>query len=220
MSEPLQPPVPPYGQPTPQPQSAPHPPQPSAQPQSAPHPPQPQPAPHPPQPQSAPPPPQPYGGPQGHPPETAPYQRVGHPVGAPHPAPFPTSGPAAASLADTTARRLDPPQFSTPPLQSSASGRIAFVIALIGLGMSVAPVLAFPAVIRLIGYSTPLAADAIYAFVSFLAVAASVLALTLGLFSLRRPGPRGLTGLAIGIAIAVLVGAAVSRMSTLFYMSL
>ncbi|PRB07121.1 hypothetical protein CQ047_14240 [Microbacterium sp. MYb72] len=191
MSEPLQPPVPPHGQPSPQPQSAPLPPQPSAQPQSAPH-----------QPQSAPHPPQPYGGPQGHPPETAPYQRVGHPVGAPHPGQFPTSGPAG------------PP---SPPTSSGALGRTAFIIALVGLVVGTLSTIAYPLASSLLDYSTPISMGVLSALIGVITLAAAGVALALGLAALRRPGPRVLAGIAIGIAAAELFGTVVSWLSTLVY---
>ena len=187
MSEPLQPPVPPYGQP-------------SAQPQPAPHPPQPQSAPH--QTQSAPHPPQPYGGPQGHPPETAPYQRVGHPVGAPHPAQFPASVPSG------------PP---SPPTSSGALGRTAFIIALVSLAVGTLSTIAYPLASSLLDLSTPISMGVLSALIGVITLAAAGFALALGLAALRRPGPRVLAGIAIGIAAAKLFGTVVSWLSTVVY---
>lgn len=193
MSEPQQPSVPPYGQPSPQPQAAPQPPaaqpyppqQPTAQPQqptAQPYPPQQQPSPL-------------DGALHGYPPSGAPYS------------------PAAQQYA-----AAGYPAYAPKPAASGqALGRTALIVALITFGIGLVATFLFPILYSTLGYSYGLSYGVFNGVTSFLVLVGSAIALVLGLIAIRRPGSPVLAGIAIGIAASEIAGTLISWISSLFY---
>ncbi|MFJ2544761.1 hypothetical protein [Microbacterium sp. NPDC087589] len=98
---------------------------------------------------------------------------------------------------------------------SSGLGRIAFLLAVISLGIGLLVTLSYPLMYRMMG--DPSAIGAFGAVGSGLVLIVAVVGLILGLMSVRRPGPQILAGIAIGVTASQLVGIVISWMSNLFY---
>ena len=98
---------------------------------------------------------------------------------------------------------------------SSGLGRIAFVLAVISLGIGLLITLSYPLMYRMMG--DPSAIGAFGAVGNGLVLVIAVAGLILGLMSVRRPGSQILPGIAIGVTASQLVGIVISWMSNLFY---
>lgn len=170
MSEPQQPPVPPYA------------PQPGAsQPPVAPH--QQPVAPH----------QQPVAQPYGTPPFAQPY-------GAASSAPAYPAAPGPRPAAGT----------------GNGLGRIAFIVAVVTMAITLLMSLLLPFVYRAVDFGG--AVFSLYnGAMGLIGIAGSVVALILGVAAIRRPGSPLLAGIAIGIAGSSVLGTIVSWMSTLFF---
>jgi hypothetical protein len=115
------------------------------------------------------------------------------------------------------------PGYGAPtPASATASGwantnplaRIAFIIALAGLGLRLLSALIVPFISIGGGYET---FGLVSGLLNFLVFGASVAALVLGLLSIRRGGPLLLAGIAVGVAGAQVLQVAIGWMSSLFY---
>lgn len=98
---------------------------------------------------------------------------------------------------------------------NSGLGRIAFLLAVISLGVGLLVTLSYPLMYRTMG--NPSAIGAFGAVGNGLVLIIAVVGLVLGLMSVRRPGPQILAGIAIGVTASQLVGIVVSWASNLFY---
>lgn len=98
---------------------------------------------------------------------------------------------------------------------SSGLGRIAFLLAVISLGLGLLVTLSYPLMYRMMG--DPSAIGVLGAVGNGLVLIIAVAGLVLGLMSVRRPGPQVLAGIAIGVTASQLVGIVVSWASNLFY---
>ncbi|WP_262001756.1 hypothetical protein [Microbacterium sp. Mcb102] len=141
-----------------------------------------------------------------------------HPTAAPaHPTAYPTAAaaypagasgqPAAAAYpAGASGQPASWPAAAAAPAApaGSALGRTAFVIAVITLAVNL-----ISSIVRLLiytsnfGYGSAYAIDEAIGVISFFAY---LVALVLGIIAARRPGPRLLAGVAIGIAGAGALG--------------
>ena len=143
----------------------------------------------------------PYSG-QQHPAQPYPgqqYPAQPHP-GQQYPAqPYPTSQPGAGAGASSGA----------------SLGRLAFIIALVSLGIGLVVTLTYPAIIRMSYDSTLIGAFGTIG--NGLVFIVAVVALILGLMAVRRPGSPVLGGIAIGISASAVVSIAVSWVSNLLY---
>lgn len=128
----------------------------------------------------------------------APPQFAGQPYGSQHPPAFAHPGPAAAS-----------------PSSGGSLGRLAFIISLVALGIGLLVTLSFPLVIRSF-YDTS-GIGAFGAIGNGLVLVVSVVALILGLMSMRRPGQQILAGIAIGISASAIAGIVMSWLSNLAF---
>jgi hypothetical protein len=112
---------------------------------------------------------------------------VSHPTGAPG---YPASWPAAPGAATTAA--------------VSSLGRTAFVIAVVALAVTL-----ISSIVQLLVYTSDFGYGSAYAIdeaIGVISLFAYVVALVLGIIAARRPGPRLLAGIAIGIAGAGALG--------------
>ncbi|WP_153302261.1 MULTISPECIES: hypothetical protein [Microbacterium] len=98
---------------------------------------------------------------------------------------------------------------------SSGLGRLAFLLAVISLGIGLLVTLSFPLMYRMMG--DPSAIGAFGAVGNGLVLIIAVVGLILGLMSVRRPGPQILAGIAIGVTASQLAGIVISWVSNLFY---
>lgn len=103
------------------------------------------------------------------------------------------------------------------PASSGSSGlsRVAFLLAVISLGIALLVTLSFPLMYRMMG--DPSAIGVFGAVGNGLVLIVAVVGLILGLMSVRRPGPQVLAGIAIGVTASQLVGIVLSWVSNLFY---
>ncbi|MCS3443332.1 hypothetical protein [Microbacterium phyllosphaerae] len=136
-----------------------------------------------------------YAGQQQHP---APPQFAGQPYGSQHPPAFAYPGPAAAS-----------------PSSGGSLGRLAFIISLVALGIGLLVTLSFPLVIR--SFYDASGIGAFGAIGNGLVLVVSVVALILGLMSMRRPGQQILAGIAIGTSASAIAGIVMSWLSNLAF---
>ncbi|WP_431075273.1 hypothetical protein [Microbacterium phyllosphaerae] len=148
------------------------------------------------------PPAQPYGTPprdQGHPAPPAENRYSAHPQpGQPYGGQqYPGSPPSSATSAGA-------------PL-----GRLAFIVALAALGIALLVTIAYPVIIRML--ADPSSIGAFGAIGNGLVLIVAIVALILGLMSVRRPGQQVLAGIAIGISAAQITGILVAWVSNLFY---
>ena len=128
-----------------------------------------------------------------------------HPTAAPtHPTAYPTA--AATYPPGASGQPTSWPAAAAAPAApaGSALGRTAFVIAVITLAVNL-----ISSIVRLLiytsnfGYGSAYAIDEAIGVISFFAY---LVALVLGIIAARRPGPRLLAGVAIGIAGAGALG--------------
>lgn len=108
-----------------------------------------------------------------------------------------------------------PAQQRPAPSRSSGLGRIAFLLAVLSLGIGLLVTLSYPLMYRMMG--DPSAIGAFAAVGNGLVLIIAVVGLILGLMSVRRPGPQILAGIAIGVTASQLVGIVISWASNLFY---
>ncbi|AVL98431.1 MULTISPECIES: hypothetical protein [Microbacterium] len=139
---------------------------------------------------------------------------------------FPTATPQASPTAipqpSPTAPGFVPGSAGIPPYGAPAPstsgnglGRAAFIVALVTLAIDVFLILARPFVYM---------SDRTYSLIGLIEGASGILtflgygaALVLGLIAARRPGPRLLAGIAIGISGAGLLTIVLSWLSSTFY---
>lgn len=126
---------------------------------------------------------QPAGQPQGYPPQGQ-YQGQPH-QGQPHQGQGYPAGPP------------------TPRASGSALGRIAFIVALVALGIRLLSSLLTPLLYIGDYYGATMGFTSVIDFVVFLGNAG---ALAVGIVALRRSGPHLLAAIAIGLAGAAVVG--------------
>lgn len=123
--------------------------------------------------------------------------------------------PSAPGFAPGAAASLPPSGVPAPRAAGDGLGRAAFIVALVTLAIDVFLILARPFVYM---------SDRTYSLIGLIEGASSVLtflgygaALVLGLIAARRPGPRLLAGIAIGISGAGLLTVVLSWLSSNFY---
>lgn len=148
---------------------------------------------------------QPYSGSEhSEPQQNAGQSHPGQPhPGQPHPAQshpgsggYPSSAPSRAS--------------SGTPV-----GRIALIVALAALLIGLIVTISYPVMIRTL--ADPSSIGVFGTIGSGLVLVVSIVALILGLMSVRRPDQQVLAGIAIGISAGQILGIVVSWMSNLFY---
>ena len=160
------------------------------------------------------PPAQPYGTPpqgQGQP-ASPQYSAQQHPAqqysAQQHPAPQNPAQPYAG--------QPYPGSSSSSPASTGAPlGRLAFIVALGALGIALLVTIAYPVIIRTL--ADPSSIGAFGAIGNGLVLIVAIVALILGLMSVRRPGQQVLAGIAIGISAAQITGILVAWVSNLFY---
>lgn len=150
--------------------------------------------------------------PGGHPAPSAAPQAF--PTATPQPAP--TAAPGQAAFGPGPASGGFPPAGAPAPrTPGSGLGRAAFIVAAVTLAIDLVLILVRPFVYM---------SDRTYSLIGAIELASGILtflgyaaALVLGLIAARRPGPRLLAGIAIGVSGAGLLMLAVSGLSTNFY---
>ncbi|MFJ4223176.1 hypothetical protein [Microbacterium sp. NPDC089695] len=100
--------------------------------------------------------------------------------------------------------------------RSGAPGRIAFILALVSVAMSVLLALSFPLVVRAFAYSAT-SIGSVTAVGNILVLAVAIVALVFALMAVRRPGQQILAGIALGIAASEIVGIVVAGLSNLVF---
>ncbi|WP_149083806.1 MULTISPECIES: hypothetical protein [Microbacterium] len=160
-----------------------------------------------------------YPGAQG-PAPGAPYTPApggGHVFPTAAPQAFPTAAPQPFPAASGPAPAAGAPPYGAPTPRSPGStvGRAAFIVAAVTLAIDLLLILARPFVYM---------SDRTYSMIGLIEGASGVLtflgyaaALVLGLIAARRPGPRLLAGIAIGVSGAGLLMLALSWLSSNFY---
>lgn len=104
---------------------------------------------------------------------------------------------------------------SSPASTGAPLGRLAFIVALGALGIALLVSIAYPVIIRTL--ADPSSIGAFGAIGNGLVLIVAIVALILGLMSVRRPGQQVLAGIAIGISAAQITGILVAWISNLFY---
>ncbi|KQR40273.1 hypothetical protein [Microbacterium sp. Leaf159] len=128
----------------------------------------------------------------------------------------PQQNPAPQNPAQPYARQPYPGSSSSSPASTGASlGRLAFIVALGALGIALLVTIAYPVIIRTL--ADPSSIGAFGAIGNGLVLIVAIVALILGLMSVRRPGQQVLAGIAIGISAAQITGILVAWVSNLFY---
>ncbi|WP_230109540.1 hypothetical protein [Microbacterium foliorum] len=160
--------------------------------------------------------PQPPAGPT-HPSAGAPHSGAPH-SGAPHSgAPYPGTHPGAPPRSSGTYADAQP--RSARPDAASASGgslgRVAFIVALAALGIGLLVTLSFPVAVRLLDDAS--AVGVFGAIGNLVVLVAAVVAVILGLMSVRRPGQQILAGIAIGISASAIATIVISWASNLVF---
>ena len=107
------------------------------------------------------------------------------------------------------------PGEQRPAQPGAGLGRTAFLLALVSLAIGLVVTLSYPLMFRMTG--DPFAIGAFSAIGNGLVLVVAVVGLILGLMSVRRPGPKILAGIAIGVTASQLVGIVISWVSNLFY---
>ncbi|WP_295105629.1 hypothetical protein [uncultured Microbacterium sp.] len=107
------------------------------------------------------------------------------------------------------------PGEQRPSQPGAGLGRTAFLLALVSLAIGLVVTLSYPLMFRMTG--DPFAIGAFSAIGNGLVLVVAVVGLILGLMSVRRPGPKILAGIAIGVTASQLVGIVISWVSNLFY---
>lgn len=107
------------------------------------------------------------------------------------------------------------PGEQSPAQPGAGLGRTAFLLALVSLAIGLVVTLSYPLMFRMTG--DPFAIGAFSAIGNGLVLVVAVVGLILGLMSVRRPGPKILAGIAIGVTASQLVGIVISWVSNLFY---
>jgi hypothetical protein len=145
-----------------------------------------------------------------HTPVGAPGQPV-WPQGAPmQPAPFP--GPAPGSIQPPSPNSTS---SAAAPTGANPLGRVAFILALVAVGIALLLTLSFPFLVRsgnggfLINLTNTVG--------NFIVFAVAVAALVLGLLAVKRSSQPILAGVAIGIAVSEVAGIVFFWASTLLY---
>lgn len=149
----------------------------------------------------------PAGQPQ---PAQQPYQQQPYPAATPgytqNPAPY-------GQQAFVGAPQTYPGAAPSRPVSSANLGRTALIIALVGFGLGLLRSMMYPLMYPLIGHG-PIWFTTMIDFVLLLV---AVAALVVGLIAVRRPGPKVLAGIAIGIAAAQIASIVISGISNTFY---
>ena len=135
-----------------------------------------------------------------------PHQPPAQPHGAPPQ--FPTAAPQPPSAGSASA-----PAPAPAPAPGGSLGRVAFVIALVAMGIGLVVTLSFPVAVRL--FPGPSAIGVFGAIGNLIVLVAAVVALILGLMSVRRPRQQILAGIAIGISASAIAGIVISWVSNL-----
>lgn len=124
--------------------------------------------------------------------------------------------PAPQNPAQPYAGQPYPGSSSSSPASTGAPlGRLAFIVALGALGIALLVTIAYPVIIRTL--ADPSSIGAFGAIGNGLVLIVAIVALILGLMSVRRPGQQVLAGIAIGISAAQITGILVAWVSNLFY---
>jgi len=161
---------------------------------------------------------EPYGAPSGPAPQNPPY---GAPQNPPYGAP---QNPPYGALQNHPPQSTPPYGYpgqaypAAPPAASAGGlGRVAFILALVGLVISLLGTLPFPLLAGGYGLSSLGLIGVLSGAAGVITFLLSVVALILGIVAVRRPGPHVLAGIAIGIAASQAVGAFLTWISTLFH---
>jgi len=198
MSEPQQPPYPAQGQPNQHPPANPAPAWPTAQPLG-----QPQPA-------------APY---QGYPQQQAApgYPQQGPGFGQQGASGYPQQGPAASQNPPAQAFT---PQTSGPygaPSTSGGLGRTAFILGLATIAAGLVGLIVSRLVLAALDYSTYSILGVVTVITGMLVFALSAATLITGLIAIRRPGPKLLAGIAVGIGATEVAGSVITFIANLLY---
>ncbi|WP_449409170.1 hypothetical protein [Microbacterium maritypicum] len=97
-----------------------------------------------------------------------------------------------------------------------APGRIAFILALVSVAVSMLLALSFPLVARAFAYSAT-SIGSVTAVGNILVLIVAIVALVFSLMAVRRPGQQILAGIALGIAASEIVGIVFAWMSNLVF---
>lgn len=159
---------------------------------------------------------QPPAQPYGTPPNYAGSHHPAQPPQPPQPSQPYTGEPYGQAYAAQPYPAQPYPERQRPtPSGSPGLGRIAFVLAVISLGIGLLITLSYPLMYRMMG--DPSAVGAFGAVGNGLVLVIAVAGLVLGLMSVRRPGSQILAGIAIGVTASQLVAIVISWLSNLFY---
>ncbi|KRD49685.1 hypothetical protein ASE34_16595 [Microbacterium sp. Root280D1] len=129
--------------------------------------------------------------------------------------PYPGQQHAGQPYAGQTYAGQPYPGEQRPAQPGAGLGRTAFLLALVSLAIGLVVTLSYPLMFRMTG--DPFAIGAFSAIGNGLVLVVAVVGLILGLMSVRRPGPKILAGIAIGVTASQLVGIVISWVSNLFY---
>lgn len=139
-------------------------------------------------------------------------QQPAQPTGAPQAEPYgapqaqPTGAPLAQPYGAPPAQGLGAPQaqpFGAPAAEGNPLGRVAFLIAMIATAIELLSFLITPFLYSSIGFDI---ADGLATVVGIVVLLGSAVALVLGIVALRRPEPRLLAAIAVGIAVTGVLG--------------
>ncbi|MDY0983513.1 hypothetical protein SOM10_06390 [Microbacterium sp. CFBP9023] len=159
--------------------------------------------------------PAPQPTPQPTQPQHAPHDGQPH-AGQPYPGQQHAGQPYAGQpYAGQTYAGQPYPVEQRPAQPGAGLGRTAFLLALVSLAIGLVVTLSYPLMFRMTG--DPFAIGAFSAIGNGLVLVVAVVGLILGLMSVRRPGPKILAGIAIGVTASQLVGIVISWVSNLFY---
>nr|WP_201470764.1 hypothetical protein [Microbacterium hydrocarbonoxydans] len=171
---------------------------------------------------------QPPAQPHGVPPQQQPaqYPAQQHPAQQ-HPAQHPAQ---AQGHAQHPAQQQQSPYYAAPQYPaapsaagsastrsaaSAGTGRLAFVLALVSLGLGLITTVSYPLIFRWFYDSVAIGAFGVIS--NGLIFVVALAGLLLGVVAVRRPGSKLLPGIAIGITASQLAGILVSWVSNLFY---
>lgn len=137
-----------------------------------------------------------------------PYAQQGQPYAQPG-QPYPQPGQPYGSSSTPG----DPGDPSSRPT-GNPLGRLAFLVTVISVGVGLVLQLLIPMLYASVGFG---AAGAVQSVLTFLVFAGAATGLVLGIAALRRPAPRLLAAIAIGVAAHTVLGTAVAFIANLFY---
>lgn len=160
--------------------------------------------------------------PQGYPPQHQTPPPYAQPQYAHQPSPpYPQQpAPPSAQWASSAQWGYGQPAAAQTPRTAAGLGRVALILALAGLALSLISTIAYPVLYRLIGFGGSGALSTINGGLGFVQFALAVAALIVGLIAARRDGPKVFAGIAIGVGAAQTAAALLGVVSSLVYSAL